>query len=211
MESKSNRKIKYPRLSTTSDDCLTDAFITIYKNSIWCMQSIYDLFFKSLWQVLLFNKEDLYYLQNENHTIDIMSLNNSAGEISRKLPRHHHRLQKSNSQYSNKKISSKLNILSNKTRVTVRSISNQNLNQTSSTEQKKPSNTLGTINSHIIVVPVSSSHCQNMTTKNDDLKQSENINSREQLADSLCRRSYEPLLFMNRGICCGHCRPLNHS
>jgi hypothetical protein len=37
---------------------------------------------------------------------------------------------------------------------------------------------------------------------------SKNINLREQLADALCRRSYEPLTFINRGMCCGHCRPL---
>jgi hypothetical protein len=107
------------------------------------------------------------------------------------------------------KIPSKINMISNKTRVTVRSISNQNLNHTPSTERKNSSNNLGTINSHIIVVPVPSSQCQNMTTKHDlsDVKQSVNINLREQLADTLCRRSYEPLMFMNRGMCCGHCRP----
>jgi hypothetical protein len=120
---------------------------------------------------------------------------------------------------SSQKILSKINILSNKTRVTVRSISNQNLNRTESnhtslTKEINLSNTLGTINSHITVVPVNSAHCQNMTSKNNlltnhiDLKQSENINLREQLADALCRRSYEPLTFINRGMCCGHCRPL---
>jgi hypothetical protein len=97
-------------------------------------------------------------------------------------------------------------MLSNKTRVTVRSISNVNLNQTQLIEQKN--NTLGTINSHIVVVPVHSSPKSDLPTKHMDLKQSENINLREQLADTLCRRSYEPLTFMNRGICCGHCRPL---
>jgi hypothetical protein len=105
--SKSNRRLKHSLSSSNSDDCLTDAFITIYKNSIWCAQSIYEILFKSLWQVLLFTKEDVYYNQNENHTmnsIDIMSINNSAGQnyskkIPRKLPRHH-RLEKSNSQQS---------------------------------------------------------------------------------------------------------------
>jgi len=97
-------------------------------------------------------------------------------------------------------------MLSNKTRVTVRSISNLNLNQTNLIEQKN--NTLGTINSHIVVVPVHSSPKSDLPTKHMDLKQSENINLREQLADTLCRRSYEPLTFMNRGICCGYCRPL---
>jgi hypothetical protein len=110
------------------------------------------------------------------------------------------------------KTSSKINMLSNKTRVTIRSISNQNLNraqsnQTSAIQQKSPVNTLGTINSHITVVPVKSSHCQNRTAKND-FKQTENMNLREELADALCRRSYEPLTFINRGMCCGHCRPL---
>jgi hypothetical protein len=99
-----------------------------------------------------------------------------------------------------------MNMLSNKTRVTVRSMSNQNINRAQSnhtplTEQK---NTLGTFNSHIVVVPVPLSQCQ----KNQfDLKQSENTNLREQLSDALCRRLYDPLTFMNRGMCCGHCRP----
>ena len=108
------------------------------------------------------------------------------------------------------KISSKTNLLSNKTRVIVRSISNQNLNHTPITESKHSSNTLGTIDSHIIVAPVSSSHCQQMTSKSGhiNLKQPENTNLREQAADALCRRSYEPLTFMNRGMCCGCCRPL---
>jgi len=111
-----------------------------------------------------------------------------------------------------KPLLSKLNILSNKTGITVHSISNQNLNrvesnQMSLTKEKNPTNTLGTINSHITVVPVNSSHCQNMISTNN-LKQSENINLREQLADALCRRSYEPLTFINRGMCCGHCRSL---
>jgi len=119
-------------------------------------------------------------------------MNNSAdGNYSKKiyqeLPHHH---------------LSKLNISSNKTRVTIRSRSNQNQNHTSLTKEKNPSNTLGTINSHITVVPRNSFHCQN------DLKQSENMNLREQLADTLCRRSYEPLTFINRGMCCGHCRSL---
>lgn len=83
-------------------------------------------------------------------------------------------------------------MISNKTRVTVRSLSNQNLN-------RPESNTLGTLNSHIIVVPIDASHCQNMT--------SENMNLREELTDELCRRSHEPSTYINREIYCSHCRP----
>ena len=106
-------------------------------------------------------------------------------------------------------------MLSGRTRVTVRSISNQNLNRTDSnyapsTKDKSPSNTLGITNSHVTVAPVNSSHCQNrMSTNHTDFKQREDANFRERLADTLCRRSYEPLTFINRGrMCCGHCRPL---
>ncbi len=104
---------------------------------------------------------------------------------------------------SSEESSSKLNTLSNKARVTVRSISNQNLNRADSNHASStPSNTLGISNSHITVTPVNSSHCQNR-------KLPEHVNLREQLADALCRRPYEPLIFINRGgICCGHCRPL---
>lgn len=165
-------------------DCLTDAF----QSFLWCIK----IFFQSLWQVLLFRKEEICYTRNKTiNSRDILSMNNSAGGDYRKLPRHH---------------SSKLNRLSNKTRVTIRSISNQNLNRTDSnhdslTKEKPPSNTLGTINSHITVAPVSSSQCQN--------RNQTDLNQREQLADALCRRSYEPLTFINRGgMCCGHCRPL---
>ncbi|CAF0755959.1 unnamed protein product [Adineta steineri] len=185
-----------------NSDCLTYAFISMYKNSIWCIKSLCEFCLKSLSQILLLSsKEELYYTGTNKNMM--MSMNNSADEkYSRHRRRHRRRLSKSISHHSNQKSSSKLNLLSNKTRVTVRSVSNLNLNQTQSnhtilTEEK---NTLGTINSHIIVVPVPSSHCQNLPTNP--------INLREQLADSLCRRSYEPLTFMNRGMCCGHCRPL---
>ncbi|UJR37763.1 hypothetical protein I4U23_030456 [Adineta vaga] len=151
-----------------NNDCLTEAFITIYKNSMWCLESIYKLIFKSFWQVLLLSTED---------------------------------------------ICEKSNLLFNKTRVTVRSMSNFNLNRTPS-DQKSSSKTLGTINSHITVAPVDSSHCQNLSSMDNlpptsnDLQELEKINSREQLADALCRRSYQPLMFTNRGMCCGHCRPM---
>ncbi|CAF4556609.1 unnamed protein product [Rotaria sp. Silwood1] len=206
-----------------NNDCLTDTCITIYKNSIWCIKFIYELFFITLWQVLLFAKDEIHNSQGDtmktNTSLDVMSLNNSAKEnysekIYRKLPRHHlsmietnnqekyqHQLLKNNSR---EKISSKINLLSNKTRITVRSISNQNLNRaqsnhTPSTEQKNLNDTIGVLNSHIIVAPVDSSHCQNMITKN---------NLREQLADRLCHYSHEPIRCMNRAVYCEHCRPL---
>lgn len=165
----------------------------IYKNLLW----YFKLFFQSLWQVLLLTKEELDYPANEMK--NILSMNNSADEdyskkIYQELPRndrrrYRHRLPKND--FNINKI--------NKTRVTVRSLSNQNFNQTESKE-KNPSNNLGTINSHIIVVPIDSSHCQNMI--------SENSNLREELADALCRHSHEPLTFINRGTCCGHCQPV---
>ncbi|CAF2968628.1 unnamed protein product [Rotaria sp. Silwood2] len=215
------KKIYY--LDDNNNDCLTDTFITMYRSSIWCIKFIYELFFVTLWQVLSFAKDEIHYSQNDttksNKSLDIMSLNNSAKEnysekIYRKLPRHHlsmietnnqesyqHQLLKSN---SCEKISSNINLLSNNTRITVRSISNQNLNRaqsnhTPSTEQKNRNDTLGVINSHVIVAPVHSSHCQNITTKN---------NFREQLANTLCHYSYEPIRYMKRGMCCEHCRPL---
>jgi hypothetical protein len=47
------------------------------------MQSIYELFFKSLWQVLMYAKQELQYRQGDNKTIrgvDMMQINNSADE-----------------------------------------------------------------------------------------------------------------------------------
>jgi len=98
-----------------NNDCLTDAFLTIYESSLWCIK----FFFKSLWQILLFTKEELHYNPNDPiNSIDILSMNNSADEIYSKkmyqeLPRHHlskiqtnnqrkyrHRLPKSTSQHS---------------------------------------------------------------------------------------------------------------
>jgi len=62
-------------MESDNNDCLTDAFITIYKNSIWCIESLYKLVFKSLWQVLLLTKEDY-----DQKTVDMMSINNSASK-----------------------------------------------------------------------------------------------------------------------------------
>lgn len=81
-------------------------------------------------------------------------------------------------------------------------MSNQNLNHAYSVKEQSPSNTLGTINSHITVAPIQSSRCQT------DSNRVENGNLREQLADALCRRSCEPLAFVTRGMCCGYCRPM---
>lgn len=68
-----------------------------------------------------------------------------------------------------------------------------------SSKEQSPLNTLGTINSHITVAPIEPSRCQN---------ELENGNLREQLADALCRHSFEPLTFVTRGMCCGYCRPM---
>jgi len=87
--------------------------------------------------------------------------------------------------------------ISNKT---YRSVSNQ-----VSSQQKDSSS----IDTHIVIIPVRSSYCQTETSRNDlqtiniDLNQSEkNINLHEQLTDTLSRRLHEPLIFMNREICC---------
>jgi len=81
-----------------SSDCLTDAFLTIYEGSEWCIK----FFFKSLWQILLLTKEELHYNENETtNSIDVLSMNNSGNGSKkkyRKLPRH--QLSKSNSQHS---------------------------------------------------------------------------------------------------------------
>lgn len=96
-------------------------------------------------------------------------------------------------------------------RITVRSISNLNLNRSpsnysSSEKQKNLSGTLGTINSHIIVAPVHSSHCQNMTKSKNLL--TNHVNLREQSADMLCRCSYGPMTYMHGRMCCTSCQSL---
>ena len=116
-------------------------------------------------------------------------------------------------------VPSKLELLSNRTRVTVRSISNLNLNRLESNEasavqQSPPLNTLGSINSHVVVKPIRASQCQTTTGHTDGRGQtgnvtySDTVNIREQLTDALCRRSHQPLTFMNRGPCCAHCRSI---
>ncbi|CAF1584565.1 unnamed protein product [Adineta ricciae] len=194
-----------------SHDCLTEAFITIYNNSIWCLQSIYEVLFRSFWQVFLLAKGEICYDSIDKMgtiPINIIPMNNSAGENYR-----YHRLPRSHSQYSREKS----NLLFNQTRVTIRPLANVNLNRTPSNpkliqKEENPSKTLGTINSHITVAPLPSSHCQILTSNDNhsyhpiDLSKLEKIGSREQLADELCRRSCQPLMFTNRGMCCGHCR-----
>ncbi|CAF4483503.1 unnamed protein product [Rotaria socialis] len=227
-----SRKRKIHYLDDIYNDCLVDSFITIYRNSIWCIRLVYALFSRSLWQVFLFSKEEIHHGQGDTKTINSMdatSFNNSAKEnysekIYRELPHHHlsmiqiedqkefnHRLLKSNSHHSRERISSKTNLLSNKTRVIVRSISNQNLNRSQSnsaapSEQKNLTDDLGTMNLHIIVAPVNSFNCQNMTLETNLVKN--HIDFRKQLADTLCCRSYEPLPSMNTGTCCNHYRPI---
>ncbi|CAF1584826.1 unnamed protein product [Adineta ricciae] len=199
-----------------SPDCLTEAFITIYNNSIWCLQSIYEVLLRSFWQVFLLAKGEICYDSIDKMgtiPINVIPMNNSAGE---NAP--YHRLPRSHSQYS--RYSKKSNLLCNQTRVTIRPISNVNLNRTPSNpkftqKEKKPSKTFGTINSHITVAPLPSSHCQTLISNDShpyhpiDLSQLEKIGSREQLADELCHRSCQPLMFTNRGMCCGHCRSIH--
>jgi len=81
--------------------------------------------------------------------------------------------------------------LSNKTRVTVHSVSDLNLNHADSDNSLTgKENTSEMINSHITVVPVKSSFCQNKNRRNDNL--------REQTTDSM---------YHHRRICFSHCRP----
>ncbi|CAF1394358.1 unnamed protein product [Adineta ricciae] len=49
------------------DDCLTYALIIIYESSLWCVQIIYDLFFKSFWQILIYVKRELQERKSDNH------------------------------------------------------------------------------------------------------------------------------------------------
>ena len=109
--------------------------------------------------------------------------------------------------------------IANITRVTVRSMSNQNLNRTESqytpdNRARSGSSIFGSVNSHVMVTPINSSHCQLIASRHSsmdpqiDLKLSETIRSNEQLADALCRRSHEPVTWINRGLYCGHCRPV---
>ena len=42
-----------------NDDCIVYAFNTLYECSMQCMNIIYELFFKSLWQVLVYAKNEL--------------------------------------------------------------------------------------------------------------------------------------------------------
>lgn len=81
-----------------SHDCLTEAFITIYNNSIWCLQSIYEVLFRSFWQVFLLAKGEICYDSIDKMgtiPVNVIPMNNSAGE---NYP--YHRLPRSNSQHS---------------------------------------------------------------------------------------------------------------
>ena len=116
-------------------------------------------------------------------------------------------------------VPSKLDALPNRTRVTVRSISNMNLNrvesnQASAVQQTPPLNTLGSINSHVMVKPLRASQCQTATAHTDGRAQTtdrtypDTVKIREQLTDALCRRSHQPLTFMNHAPCCAHYRSI---
>lgn len=101
--------------------------------------------------------------------------------------------------------------IANITRVTVRSMSHQNLNRTESrytpdNRGRSGSSIFGSVNSHVMVTPIASRHPS--TDHQLDLKHSHAIRINEQLADALCHRSHEPVTWINRGLCCGHCRPV---
>ena len=109
--------------------------------------------------------------------------------------------------------------VTNVARVTVRSMSNQNLNRTESeytpdNRGRSGSSIFGSVNSHVVVTPINSSHCQLIASRHSsmdhqiDRQPSHTIRSNEQLADALCRRSHEPVTWINRGLSCGHCRPV---
>ena len=90
------------------------------------------------------------------------------------------------------------------------SLSNQNMNEGSLGQKDNSS-----INRHITILSIRSSHCQTdipanvSQTTNIDLNPSETtVDLREQLTDTLYRRLREPLMFTNRDVLFRHDRTL---
>jgi len=136
------------------------------------MEIIYELFFKSLWQIFMYVKQEL---QCDNKIIssrDRMSINKST---SKNYP-----------------------LICNKRKYPELSREKYHMNM------NRVASTSSTIDTHIVLIPVRSVHCQTEMWKNDlqtiniDLNQSEtNV---QQLTDTFCRRLDEPLIFMNREL-----------
>ncbi|CAF3630940.1 unnamed protein product [Adineta steineri] len=173
-----------------TDDCLTYTFITLYECSLWCIQIIYELFFKTLWQILVYIKQEIQYTQSVNKGIDswdMSSINNSSSN--------NYSLVSKKRKYTN---------LSKRYIPCHYSLFNQNMNRILSQEK-----TSSIIDKHIVLIPVRSSYCQteiftnDLPTININLNQSEkNINLHQQLSNTIYRRLDEPLIFTNREIYC---------
>ncbi|CAF4317866.1 unnamed protein product [Rotaria socialis] len=203
-----------------NDDCLTYAFITLYESSLWCMQIIYELFFKSLWQIFIYLKQEMQYNRSHNHTcnrVDMVSINkstmNNSSLISKKRnysdsSRYHWRLNEARNRESHRRLPRNNRLLGRENTLLRKDLhrvsSNQNMNQTTYKPQDSRS-----IDTNIVFVPIRSSYCQTDTLNNDlptinvDLSQSEKtINLSEQLTDKVHHRLHEPLMLMNREMLC---------
>ncbi|UJR08503.1 hypothetical protein I4U23_012769 [Adineta vaga] len=154
------------------DDCLIYALIIIYESSSWCIQMIYELFFKSFWQILIYVKQELQDRRRNANCQKMRSFNKS---ISNNHPLSH---RKRTYHGLIERYLSSLDAYN-------RSMSNSTVSQ--------ENNNL-TIDKQIVLIPVHSTYCQteiDIQTINIDFKQSE-------INDTLHRRLNEPLIFMNR-------------
>ncbi|CAF2112943.1 unnamed protein product [Rotaria magnacalcarata] len=204
-----------------NDNCLTYAFITLYESSLWCMQIIYELFFKSLWQIFMYLKQEIQYDRSRhqtcNHRVDMVSINkstmNNYSLTSKKrnysdLSRYHLRLNEARNRERHRRLPRNNRLLGRENTLLRKDLhpvsSNQNMNQTSCKQQDSRS-----IDTNVVFVPIRSSYCQTDTLNNDlptinvDLNQSEKtINLSEQLTDKVHHCLHEPLMLMTREMSC---------
>ena len=73
--------------SASHENCLTNALWAVYDGLQYCLRLIYALFLHALWQVLTPDTVQDYHDRGDTKTIDVTSVNNSAGEKYRAFER----------------------------------------------------------------------------------------------------------------------------
>lgn len=61
----------------------------MYESSLWCVQIIYDLFFKSFWQILIYVKQELQERKSDNHMTNCHEMRSFNTSRSNNYPMNH--------------------------------------------------------------------------------------------------------------------------
>ena len=161
------------------NDCLTHAFVVLYDSSLWCLLLIYELLFKSFWQLFLYVREEIRCYRYDNPA----SMHGQLSEY--RLPTSPRKQRLPSRRYK----------------------SNQNSNRARSPPRRKESSkTLQSIDTRLVVVSLRSSYCQTVPSKQDvrtvqiDINRLDGVQRRETPVDELLSRRllHEPLRFITR-------------